>query len=53
MMPPILDEFDPVRGGSDSSLRVLFDGWEEMSISASEGFRIRIETTLRKRYASG
>ena len=45
-MSHILDEAVSLSGISMSPYVLIFDGWDEISISASEGFRIRIEKTL-------
>jgi len=42
----LLDESVPFGGALVSPYVIIFDGWDEISISASEGFRIRIEKTL-------
>ena len=42
----ILDEVVPFGGARICPYVLIFDGWDEISISASEGFRIRIEKTL-------
>jgi uncharacterized protein YjbI with pentapeptide repeats len=42
----ILDETINFRGVTMSPYVFIFDGWDEISISASEGFRIQIERTL-------
>jgi uncharacterized protein YjbI with pentapeptide repeats len=42
----ILDEKISFRGATMSPYVFIFDGWDEVSISASEGFRIQIERTL-------
>ncbi|MBV8751689.1 MAG: hypothetical protein JO328_02400 [Hyphomicrobiales bacterium] len=42
----ILDEAVEFGGAPMSPYVLIFDGWDEISISASEGFRIRIEKTL-------
>jgi uncharacterized protein YjbI with pentapeptide repeats len=52
----ILDEAVPFAGVTMSPYVLIFDGWDEISISASEGFRIRIEKTLdaiRRQVLSG
>ena len=52
----ILDEAVPFGGVTMSPYVLIFDGWDEISISASEGFRIRIEKTLdavRRQVLSG
>lgn len=42
----ILNESVPFGDATISPYVFIFDGWDEISISASEGFRIRIEDTL-------
>jgi hypothetical protein len=52
----ILDEAVRFGGVAMSPYVLIFDGWDEISISASEGFRIRIEKTLdaiRRQVLSG
>ncbi len=52
----ILDEGVRVGDTTMSPYVLIFDGWDEISISASEGFRIRIESTLnaiRRQVLSG
>jgi hypothetical protein len=43
----ILTERIPFHGMSMSPYVFIFDGWDEISISASEGFALRIQNTLR------
>jgi hypothetical protein len=45
-MSHILDEGVRFGGVTMSPYVLILDGWDEISISASEGFRIRIEKTL-------
>lgn len=55
-MSHILDEAVRLPGVTVSPYVLIFDGWDEISISASEGFRIRIEKTLdaiRRQVLSG
>lgn len=55
-MSHILDEAVRFGGVTMSPYVLIFDGWDEISISASEGFRIRIEKTLdaiRRQVLSG
>jgi hypothetical protein len=55
-MSHILDEAVRLPGVTMSPYVLIFDGWDEISISASEGFRIRIEKTLdaiRRQVLSG
>jgi hypothetical protein len=52
----ILDEAIRFGDATISPYVFIFDGWDEISISASEGFRIRIEKTLdaiRRQLLSG
>jgi uncharacterized protein YjbI with pentapeptide repeats len=52
----ILDESVQLGGVMMSPYVLIFDGWDEISISASEGFRIQIEKTLdaiRRQVLSG
>lgn len=42
----VLNESVRFRDATISPYVFIFDGWDEISISASEGFRIRIEDTL-------
>jgi hypothetical protein len=42
----LLDASVPFGSASIAPNVLIFDGWDEISISASEGFRIRIEKTL-------
>jgi hypothetical protein len=42
----VLEESVPFRQATIAPHVFIFDGWDEISISSSEGFRIRIEKTL-------
>ncbi|WP_346296876.1 pentapeptide repeat-containing protein [Rhodopseudomonas sp. P1] len=46
-LPTIFDESVPFGETEICPYVLIFDGWDEISVSASEGFRQRIEETLR------